>query len=99
MVARNKPVARIRKVLARVATSATTPSSFFIAEHTPVVARQSGIGVVLSRSFVVGSIMLWLAYFMGLVIFYASINWMPILLKEAGLTPQRATLVSALFNG
>jgi AAHS family 4-hydroxybenzoate transporter-like MFS transporter len=41
--------------------------------------------------------MLWLAYFMGLVIFYASINWMPILLKEAGLTPQRSTLVSALF--
>src|SRR3984957_9442454 len=40
---------------------------------------------------------LWLAYFMGLVIFYASINWMPILLKEAGLSPQHATLISALF--
>ncbi|MGI4984327.1 MAG: MFS transporter, partial [Janthinobacterium lividum] len=43
------------------------------------------------------SVMLWIAYFMGLVIFYSSINWMPILLGEAGLTHQRATWVSALF--
>jgi AAHS family 4-hydroxybenzoate transporter-like MFS transporter len=41
--------------------------------------------------------MLWLAYFMGLVIFYALINWMPILFKDAGLAPQTATLISALF--
>jgi hypothetical protein len=34
---------------------------------------------------------------MGLVIFYASINWMPVLLKESGLSPQTATLISALF--
>ena len=29
--------------------------------------------------------MLWISYFMGLVIFYALINWMPILFKDAGL--------------
>jgi len=42
-------------------------------------------------------VMLWIAYFMGLVIFYASINWMPILLKDAGLNPKSATLIAALF--
>ena len=41
--------------------------------------------------------MMWLAYFMGLVIFYALINWMPILLKDAGMDPHKATLVAALF--
>jgi len=41
--------------------------------------------------------MLWLAYFMGLAIFYALINWMPILFKEAGLPAQTATLIAALF--
>jgi AAHS family 4-hydroxybenzoate transporter-like MFS transporter len=41
--------------------------------------------------------MLWIAYFMGLVIFYALINWMPILFKEAGVEARAATLVSALF--
>jgi AAHS family 4-hydroxybenzoate transporter-like MFS transporter len=41
--------------------------------------------------------MIWLAYFMGLVIFYALINWMPVLFKDAGLDPRTATLISALF--
>ena len=57
----------------------------------------SGIGVVLSRKYRVGSVMLWLAYFMGLVIFYALVNWMPVLFKEGGLSPKTATLVAALF--
>ena len=40
---------------------------------------------------------LWITYFMGLVIFYALINWMPLLFKDAGLEPQNAALISALF--
>ena len=44
--------------------------------------------MVLSSTYLVGSVMLWVAYFMGLVIFYALINWMPILFKDAGLEPQ-----------
>jgi AAHS family 4-hydroxybenzoate transporter-like MFS transporter len=46
---------------------------------------------------VAGSLMLWLAYFMGLVIFYALINWMPILFRDAGIEPRTATLIAALF--
>jgi AAHS family 4-hydroxybenzoate transporter-like MFS transporter len=97
MVANAQPVEKIRKALGRISASAADAGSFFMTEQAPVVAGQGGMRVVLSRPFVIGSIMLWIAYFMGLVIFYASINWMPILLKEAGLTPQRATLISALF--
>jgi MFS transporter, AAHS family, 4-hydroxybenzoate transporter len=41
--------------------------------------------------------MLWVAYFMGLVIFYALINWMPILFKDAGVDPRSAGLIAALF--
>ena len=41
--------------------------------------------------------MLWLAYFMGLVVFYALMNWMPILFKDAGIEPRTATLIAALF--
>jgi AAHS family 4-hydroxybenzoate transporter-like MFS transporter len=59
--------------------------------------RQIGIKVVLSRTYIIGSFMLWIAFFMGLIIFYGSVNWMPILLKEAGLDSERATLVSTLF--
>jgi AAHS family 4-hydroxybenzoate transporter-like MFS transporter len=97
MVAKGHPVEKIRATLSRIARSAANAGSFFMTEQAPATAGKRGIWVVLSRSYIVGSVMLWLAYFMGLVIFYASINWMPILFKEAGLSPQRATLISALF--
>jgi MFS transporter, AAHS family, 4-hydroxybenzoate transporter len=96
MVAKGHPVEKIRATLSRIA-SAVDAGSFFMTERASATAGKGGISVVLSRPYIVGSIMLWLTYFMGLVIFYASINWMPILFKEAGLSPQHATLISALF--
>ena len=97
MVAKGHPVEKIRATLSRIASSAADAGSFVMTERASAGAGKGGIFVVLSRSYIVGSIMLWLTYFMGLVIFYASINWMPILFKEAGLSPQHATLISALF--
>ncbi|MDQ3060560.1 MAG: MFS transporter [Pseudomonadota bacterium] len=97
MVAKGQPVERIRAVLSRISVSAQQAQSFFLTEAKASVAGQSGLGVVLSPAYRVGSLMLWLAYFMGLVIFYALINWMPILFKDAGIAPKDATLIAALF--
>jgi AAHS family 4-hydroxybenzoate transporter-like MFS transporter len=97
MVAKGQPVERIRAVLSRISASAQQAQSFFLTEAKASVAGQSGLGVVLSPTYRVGSLMLWLAYFMGLVIFYALINWMPILFKDAGIAPKDATLIAALF--
>ncbi|MEM5385058.1 MFS transporter [Paraburkholderia phymatum] len=96
MVANRHAVERIRATLARISSAALDAGSFVMTETAPQTGGK-GAGVVLSRSYIVGSVMLWITYFMGLVIFYASINWMPILLKDAGLTPKSATLISALF--
>jgi MFS transporter, AAHS family, 4-hydroxybenzoate transporter len=96
MVANSYAVERIRTTLARISPQALNAGSFVMTETAPQTGSK-GVGLVLSRSYIVGSVMLWLTYFMGLVIFYASINWMPILLKDAGLTPKSATLISALF--
>jgi AAHS family 4-hydroxybenzoate transporter-like MFS transporter len=96
MVARAFPVDRIRAVLTRISARAVEAGAFVMHE-TKSSAAKSGLGVVFSRSYAVGSVMLWLGYFMGLVIFYALINWMPILFKDAGLDPKTATLIAALF--
>jgi AAHS family 4-hydroxybenzoate transporter-like MFS transporter len=95
LVAKAAPSARIRAVLGRISPSAQQGTAFVMSE--PAGVRGSSVAVVLSRPFIVGSVMLWTTYFMGLVIFYALINWMPLLLKDSGLPPQTATLVSALF--
>ncbi|MET0889644.1 MAG: MFS transporter [Stenotrophomonas maltophilia] len=95
-VARKVPVERIRAVLRRIHASAADATTYVMAEKGTKAAG-GGIALVLSGPYVVGTLMLWLAYFMGLVIFYALINWMPVLFKEAGLPAQTATLISALF--
>ena len=66
------------------------------ADRAQVKAPRS-IALVLSRPFRLGSLMLWLAYFMGLVVFYALINWMPVLFRESGMDPRTASLITALF--
>jgi len=100
MVAKNYPAERIREALRRVQPAAAefplAMTGVSGATQELALARSS-IGVVLSKELLVGSVMLWLAYFMGLVIFYALINWMPVLLKDAGVAPSTAALVSALF--
>src|SRR4051794_22384257 len=97
MVAKGQPADRIRRVLSRISSTAANAQSFIMTETAKPTKATSGLGLVLSSSYVVGSVMLWLTYFMGLVIFYALINWMPLLFKDAGVDPQTATLISALF--
>lgn len=97
MVMKKYPADRIRAVLRRISASAENATSFVLLEKAPPTGQASGARVVLSRSYAVGSVMLWIAYFMGLVIFYALINWMPLLFGDAGLPPHSAALISALF--
>lgn len=102
MVAKGQPVERIRRILVRISQTAASASAFVLTEQKAAARdgeapAKSGMGVVLGKRYRFGSLMLWLSYFMGLVIFYALINWMPILLKDAGMEPHKATLVAALF--
>ena len=99
MVIKGWPVERIRRVLVRIAGDAVAKASSFVLPEADARAgdARGGIGLVLSRRYRLGSFMLWIAYFMGLVVFYALTNWMPLLLKDAGLAPRTATLIAALF--
>ncbi len=97
MVAKRQPMDRIRNVLRRISPAAGDTSTFTMSEKAPAATAKSGAGLVLSSGYLMGSISLWVAYFMGLVIFYALINWMPILFRDAGLSAQAASLISALF--
>jgi AAHS family 4-hydroxybenzoate transporter-like MFS transporter len=96
LVTRGGGDARIGAALRRIAPLATGVRTFVLGEQASAAAG-SGVGVILARPYLVGTLMLWLTYFMGLVVFYSLINWMPLLLKDAGLVPRQAGLVSALF--
>jgi MFS transporter, AAHS family, 4-hydroxybenzoate transporter len=97
MVKRGASKDRIYAPLARIAPlDLSRIESFRLAESTATHAKTS-VGAILSKGFFVGTIMLWLTYFMGLVIFYLLMSWMPLLMNEAGFTPERAALLTALF--
>ncbi|AWI54500.1 aromatic acid/H+ symport family MFS transporter [Aquabacterium olei] len=99
MVARGEAANRIRAVLLRInAAMARDAASFVMSEPASVTPQTTrGLRLVLSRPYALGSVALWLAYFMGLMIFYALINWMPLLFKDAGIDARTATLISAVF--
>lgn len=100
MVAKGYTAERIGAVLRRISASAASFKRFTLAETGPqgeTATGKSGIALLFEPRYLIGTCMLWLAYFMGLVIFYALVNWMPVLFKDAGLAPKTATLISALF--
>lgn len=94
LLARGGRQEQVRATLRRISASADQAAAFVT---TGKEAAGGGMGVIMSPSYRLGTMMLWLAYFMGLVIFYALINWMPLLFKDAGLSAHHATLVAALF--
>lgn len=97
MLAKGAPAERVRAVLRRISASADQAGRFVNRETEQAEAGKGGIGTILSPRFLVGTVMLWIAYFMGLVIFYALVNWMPVLFGDAGMRPATAAMISALF--
>ncbi|APT58940.1 4-hydroxybenzoate transporter [Roseomonas gilardii] len=97
MLAKGAPAERVRAVLRRISASADQVGRFVNLETQQAQAGKGGIGTILSSRFLVGTVMLWIAYFMGLVIFYALVNWMPVLFGDAGMRPATAAMISALF--
>lgn len=53
--------------------------------------------VMFESRFLVGTLMLWLTYFMGLFLYYLLTNWMPTLVRDAGYSISQASIVTALF--
>ncbi|MGS0755630.1 MFS transporter [Roseateles sp. GG27B] len=98
LVAKRRPIERIRAVLVRIAGAQVNQiERFVLSEQRPVTNERGGLAQVLAKPYRLGTFMLWLSYFSGLVIFYALINWMPLLFKDAGIEPRTATLIAALF--
>jgi AAHS family 4-hydroxybenzoate transporter-like MFS transporter len=43
------------------------------------------------------TLLLWMSCFMSMLVFYMVVNWMPLLLKESGLSIEQFSIISALF--
>lgn len=102
MVFRRYPADRIRKALSRINEKARHAVGFVLEETTSKAAhnepKHEGLRLVFSSKYIVGTLMLWTTYFMGLVIVYGLVNWMPVLFREAGVPSSQASVIAALFQ-
>ncbi|MBP0590589.1 aromatic acid/H+ symport family MFS transporter [Paraburkholderia sp. LEh10] len=97
MVTRKRGDARIARVLSRIAAHARLDECRFVTADAATEGRGSALRVVLSPRYRFGTLMLWLAYFMGLLIYYLLTNWLPTLFKDTGFSGQNAALMTSLF--
>lgn len=90
---------KIKATLSRISTTAKDYTSFYLSENNTAVAtnKSEGIRVILSKHYALGSVMLWITYFMGLIIFYGVSNWMPTLFTTAHIGGSLAAIVTGLF--
>jgi AAHS family 4-hydroxybenzoate transporter-like MFS transporter len=70
-------------------------SRFVLNEMRP---GRGQIAALFSDGLAVGSILLCLAFFMSLMLVYLFINWIPLLLRQAGLPLEQALLGTVIFN-
>ena len=98
LVAKNKPAEQVRKILRRINPRADLDhATFVLTENRAVPKSENPMAMVLGSHFRAGSILLWISYFCGLIIFYAMINWMPVLFREANMPPELGPRISGLF--
>ncbi|WP_395063338.1 MFS transporter [Paraburkholderia silvatlantica] len=87
---------KISTVLRRLSPFAELSNCTFTV-HQHVVKGRSNRWLVLSREYRSGTFVLWIIYFANLLIYYLLTGWLPLLLRDAGFSFERAALLSSIF--
>jgi AAHS family 4-hydroxybenzoate transporter-like MFS transporter len=89
---------QIEATLRRIAPQATLAGAGFFIPEPPVAVRRSPVAQLFAGPLAFGTLALWAAFFMSLLIVYLLTNWLPTLFKEAGFPIAKAALVSAMYQ-
>lgn len=98
MAIKNKDASKIAAILSKITRQPLlTNCTFEVAEKQNIDNQQSALALILSKPFRISTIMLWCACFMSLLVFYLLTSWLPILLRDAGFSVERASVLTAIF--
>lgn len=96
LVMRGNRDARVAATLRRIAPATPIPpGTRFTGAH-----RAEGLPVtqLFSGGLLAGTLLLWLAFFMSLLVIYLLSSWLPTLLHNTGASLEAASLVTAMFQ-
>jgi AAHS family 4-hydroxybenzoate transporter-like MFS transporter len=98
LVVRRARPERVARILKRIAPHDSFDRCAFVSRQVSGATQKvSALALVLSARYRSSTLLLWLAYFMGLVIYYLLTNWMPTLFREAGFSTAQGALLATLF--
>ena len=95
LVVKRQPSQRIAAILRRIAPLPDQVE--FELREAGQVKDKSALAVIFSPRYLVGTLMLCMTYFLGLLIFYLLTSWLPLLIRETGASMSQASIITALF--
>jgi len=95
LVSTDAAATKVFAVLRRVAPDADLTGIAF-KEHR--VDRTSPVRDLFRGGLLSGTLLLWLAFFMSLLVVYLLSNWMPTLIQRSGLSLRGASMITATFQ-
>ncbi|BEU25671.1 MFS transporter [Paraburkholderia caribensis] len=97
MVLRKYPSENIARVLRKIAPDAPLDGARFVLPEAPETSGKTGASIVLSGSYRIGTLTLWGAFICSLAVFYMVTTWLPIIIRQSGLSLQQAALITTMF--
>ncbi len=86
--------ARVATILSRVDPAVALEGAQFTGVRK---VPGSPVRQLFTPGLVVGTLLLWLTFFMSLLVFYLLTSWLPTLLNSAGQTPKSASLIALML--
>lgn len=65
---------------------------------TPIIVKKAVVVQLFSSGYARGTCVLWITYFMGLFVIYLLNGWLPTILRNDGVSIERAAIVAGLFQ-
>ena len=96
LVLQNKAPARVAAILKRISPLENFHGARFELAHKKPVG--SPVSHLFKPDLVVGTILLWLAFFSSLLVIYLLSSWLPTLIKSTGLSLAAASVITAMFQ-
>lgn len=96
----NKPcyADEARRVMERLTGDANTPlDSIASDEAKSGAARESAVGTLFSARYRTGTLLLWLAFFCTLWVYYQVSSWLPTVITSAGIDVSHAARLGAMM--
>lgn len=98
LVVRKKPIETIRRTVEPIAPAQVQLAVAFTTPEQNVLKTRNVFKVMFGGVYSIGTLLLWLTYFMGLVIVYLLTSWLPTLMHDSGMTAENSAYIGALFQ-